>query len=469
VKKRILLVHSQAGPPLDFMLPRLAARGEIHVLAFRPLPAGAEAFCASVIPAHERRLKGSELVDAIVASADRVGADAVCTFSEYAVVPVAQAADRLGLPGPGPAASRSRDKRLMRAAWAKAGVPQPGYRPVTSAAELRKAFRELRPPLLLKSAWGAGSTGQLVISSEEQIAPAWAEVTTVMRRADAADVVMLELPGAENDFLAEEIIPGTTRSWWEDGSGYGDYLSVEGIVIEGVYHPVCITSRLPTIPPFMELCNIAPCVLPVRLQRAIESVARTAVDALGLRTCGTHTEIKLMEDGRLALIESAARFGGAMILAQIEHVFGCDLVGILADALLGLPADPPDSMLTHQDATGAACTLSLLATNAVGDPWSKDLVWDSRLVDWPALLSPGTSIETVPGLTIPDGAPMPKYERSGGKMVLGGILYMKSADAGVLVHDAYAVLNGLEDALARGSHEQSAVPTGSSPQTRRDG
>jgi biotin carboxylase len=456
VKKRILLVHTRSGPPLDFALPRLAARGEIHVLAFQPLPPGAEEFCASVIPAHERRLKGDELVDAIVEAAERVGADALCGLSEYTVVPVALAADRLGLPGPGPGAASSRDKRLMRDAWAKAGVPQPAYRTVASAADLRQAFRELQPPLLLKSAWGAGSTAQLVISSEEQIEPAWEEATTVMRTADAANVLMLEVPGAENDFLAEEIIPGTTQSWWEDGSGYGDYLSVEGIVIEGVYHPVCITSRLPTIPPFMELCNIAPCELPVRLQRAIESVARAAVDALGLRTCGTHTEIKLMGDGGLALIESAARFGGATILAQIEHVYGLDLVGMLADALLGLPADPPDSMLTQHDATGAACTLSLLATNAVGDPWSKDLVWDSRVVDWPSLVTPGTSIETVSRLTIPDGTPMPKYELSGGKTVLGGVLYMESADSGTLVHDAYAVLNGLEDALARGRHEQTA-------------
>lgn len=450
MKKRILLVHSRSGPPLDFALPRLAARAEVHVLAFHPLPAGAEEYCASVIPAHERRLKGDALVDAIVEAAGRVGADALCGLSEYTVVPVAAAAERLGLPGPGPVAAASRDKRLMRAAWEKAGVPQPAYRTVASAADLHRAFDELQPPLLLKSAWGAGSTAQLVVSREEEIDPAWEEVTAVMTAADAAGVVMLEVPGAEDDFLVEEIIPGTTQSWWADDSGYGDYLSVEGIVIEGEYHPVCITSRLPTIPPFMELCNIAPCELAGPLQREIESVARAAVDALGLRTCGTHTEIKLMRDGGLALIESAARFGGAAILAQIEHVYGCDLVGTLADALLGLPTDPPVSMLAQGDATGAACTLSLLATNAVGQPWSRDLIWDTHVVDWPSLVTPGTTIETVPGLTIADGTPMPKYERSGGKMVLGGVLYLKSPDSKTLLHDAYTVLNGLEDALARG-------------------
>jgi hypothetical protein len=90
----------------------------------------------------------------------------------------------------------------------------------------------------------------------------------------------------------------------------------------------------------------------------------------------------------------------------------------------------------------------------VGEPWSKDLVWDSRVVDWQSLVTPGTSIETAPGLTIPDGTPMPKYRQSGGKLVLAGVLYLTSADPGTIVHDAYAVLNGLEDALARGWDER---------------
>jgi biotin carboxylase len=456
--KRILLVHNYGGPPPGYALPRIAARGQVEILALRPLPAATEhlwrPYCAAVIPAYEDRIEGDALTDLIVEQARRIGADAVCTMSEFAVIAVAQAAERLGLPGAGPEVARSRDKRLMRSTWEAAGVPSPRFRAVSSEDEVRTAFHELTPPLLLKSAWGAGSLAQLVIDREDRIGPAWAQSTAAMAEADATGVITLTEPGARVGFLVEEIIPGTTRSWWEDGSGYGDYLSVEGIVVEGEYHPVCITSRLPTIPPFTELCNIAPCVLPGHLQREVESVARAAVGALGLRTCGTHTELKLMADGRLAVIESAARFGGAMIAAQIERVYGYDLIGMLADALLGLPPGLPERMQTDRDARGAACSLSLLATNAAGVPWRRDLVWDESLVDWSTMLTPGTSVEAVPGQTIPDGTPMPRYELSSGLMALGGVLYLRAADAGTLVRDAYAVLNGLESALANGWREK---------------
>lgn len=459
--KRVLLVYSRGGAPLDFALPRIAARGQVHVLALQPLPVRTEElwrpYCAAVIPAYGQRQEGDEVVDLIVRQASAIGADAIVTLSEVVVIAVAQAAERLGLAGAGPNVATSRDKRLMRAAWESAGVPSPRFRRVSSAAELRQAFTELTPPLLLKSAWGAGSVGQLIIDSEERVGPAWVQSRKAVADADATGVLPLVEPGAAGDFLAEEIIPGTTRSWWPDGSGYGDYLSVEGMVLDGTYHPLCITSRLPTIPPFTELCNLAPCALPDQLQRKVESAARAAVDALGLRTCGTHTEIKLMDGGRLSVIESAARWGGAMIAGQIEDVFGYDPIGMLVDGLLGRPVSLPERMLTDRDADGAACSLSLLATNVAGVPWSRELVWDESLVDWGSMLTPGTRVATVPGQTIANGTPMPRYELSSGAMALGGTLYMRAANADVLVRDSRAVLNRLESTLAKGWAAKNAV------------
>jgi biotin carboxylase len=468
---RILLVSSPGGPPIDYVLPRVAARGEVYVLALKPLPQATEKlwrpYCAEVIPAHSERLEGDALTGLIAENASRIGADAICTFSEPVVIAVARAAGRLGLAGAGPNVARSRDKRLMRAIWEAADVPIPRFRPVSSEAGLRKAFRELTPPLLLKSAWGAGSVGQLIIDREEHIASAWSQTRQTVAEADRTGVLPFAEPGALGDFLVEEIIPGTTRSWWEPGSGYGDYLSVEGIVVDGVYHPICITSRLPTIPPFTEVCNVAPCVLPAQLQRRVESVARAAVDALGLETCGTHTEIKLMDGGELAVIESAARFGGAMVTAQIEHVFGYDLVGMFTDALLGLPPRLPERMLTDRDGRGASATLSLIATDAAGNPWSRELDWDENLVDWDSIVTPGTKVEAVRSVTIPNGTPMPRYDLSAGVTALGGILFLCAADAQTLVRDSHAVLNSLEHALAEGRTEKNEASARAPPGDRR--
>ena len=118
-------------------------------------------------------------------------------------------------------------------------------------------------------------------------------------------------------------------------SGWGDYVSVEGVVVDGDFHPVCLSGRMPTVAPFTERAGITPAPLPHDAQERIMALARDAVDALGLRNCGTHTEIKLGADGRMWVIETAARFGGAMTVPQIEEVFGLDLIGMLVDHLLG--------------------------------------------------------------------------------------------------------------------------------------
>src|SRR5207248_6878136 len=142
------------------------------------------------------------------------------------------------------------------------------------------------------------------------------------------------------------------------------------IVANGRYHPVCITSRLPTVPPFIEVTNQVPVVLSVEKQRQIEAAAVAAVDALGLDCCGTHTEIKLQAGRRLCLLESAARLGGVMIVREVEEVFGVDLVDQLVRVLLGGPHDLPERMLTSDQADGAAATLSMLAVACGGRPWS---------------------------------------------------------------------------------------------------
>ncbi|MDG4792751.1 ATP-grasp domain-containing protein [Micromonospora sp. WMMD1082] len=452
--KSLLLVYCRGGAPLEFAIPRLAQRAQVHVLALQQMPQRTaplwQGHCAQIIPAWDERRSGRELVTLIVEAARTVGADAVFTLSEFAVMAVAEAAEELGLRGVGPNAANSRDKRLMRAVWEKAGVPSPRFRRVSSEADLRTAFEELNPPLLLKSAWGAGSVGQQVVSTPDDLAPAWAETSAAVAHALSTGFMELQQVGAERDFLAEEIIPGSTRTWWPEGSGYGDYLSVEGIVADGVYHPLCITSRIPTIPPFTELSNLAPCELPERLQRRIEEVSRAAVDALELGTCGTHTELKLMDDGEVSVIESAARLGGVMVAAELEHVFGYEPIGMLVDALLGHDVTFPPRMLTDRDARAAAGSLSLIATDAAGRPWSRDLAWDESKVDWSTILSPGSRIEAVPGLSIPPGTPLPRYDVTSGALGYGGIFFLRTRDAQTLVRDSYAVLDNLEAALAKG-------------------
>jgi biotin carboxylase len=446
--KKIIHVHAPGGAPLEHALPRIAACGELHVLAVTPLPKTSEdewlPWCAGVVDRSSEGLTGEALVAAIVDHARVLQADAIICLSEFVVLAVAEATRRLGMAGPGSGALYSRDKRLMRERWQEARVPIPSFRRVRSEVDLRRAFTELRPPLLLKSALGAGSVGHIVLDDKSQLPPAVDKVLRAMRASPAGGE--LYLGHADEQMLAEEIVEGTAEGWYET-PGYGDYLSVEGLVVSGTYHPLCITSRLPTIPPFTELSNNAPCVMPEPLQRRVEAVARQAVDSLGLDTCGTHTEIKLSAGGELFVIESAARFGGCMVTKEIETVFGIDPISSLTRALLRESVDLPSRMLIHGKA--AAASLALIAANASGKPWTTTPTWNSRAAGIAELVSPGSTIELASGLSIPDGTRIAPYDPSLGADNWAGIFFLTAPDAGTLLADCYSVLDGLEAHLAR--------------------
>lgn len=101
-------------------------------------------------------------------------------------------------------------------------------------------------------------------------------------------------------------------------------------------------------------------------------------------------------------VMTAARLGGVMVAPEIEHVYGSDAIGALTEVLRGNEPGFPARMFTDADASGAAGSLSLIATDADGHPWSERL------------------------------------------------------DAATLVRNCYSVLNGLEGTLRRGLAEETS-------------
>ncbi|MFS8103887.1 ATP-grasp domain-containing protein [Lentzea alba] len=440
---KILYLYVKGGPPPEHSFPRIAARAELHVLALMPVPEPARASCTSIVDAPGAP-RGEELVEFVAQHAKAIGADAIITLSEFGVLLVAHVADRLGLAGAGPNLVRARDKRLMRETWRRKGVPIPDFRRVESEVDLSEALAELTPPVLLKPAWGAGSVAQLVLNDQSDVPAAWAEVAEALKLGSQVGMNELYAQDTDGDLLVEEIFSGTTDGWYPE-PGHGDYVSVEGIVANGVYHPLCITARLPAIPPFTEVASTAPCTLPEHLQRRIEDVSRDAVDALQLDTCGTHTEIKLGADGSLTLIETGARFGGVMITREIEEVFGIDPIAMLVDQLLGREVFYPAQMLTT--AGRAAASVAVIPTNAAGTPWRTRPFWRPNDVDWASIVSPGTKVEEIPAFSMPVGEEVPSYDPSGGSRNWLGLFVVTAPDARRLHEDCNAILDGLEAAL----------------------
>ncbi|MGW1893879.1 ATP-grasp domain-containing protein [Streptomyces sp. NPDC002004] len=441
---KVLYVHAKGGPPLGHALTRVAARSAVHLLALSELPAtvAAEAgrLCASVVtPGAEQR---RDLVELIADRAREVGAGAVVTFSEYAVVAVAEASRRLGLAGAGEASALARDKRLMRDTWERHGIPQPRFRAVASAGELRSAAQDLRFPLLLKAAWSAGSTAHQIIRTPGEVETAWRRSGSVMAESAQLGYAELHVAGADADFIVEEIVTGCAEEWFE-GTGWGDYVSVEGVVVDGVFRPVCLSGRMPTVAPFTERAGITPAALDAEAQQRVVDLARRAVDALGLENCGTHTEIKLGADGRMWVIETAARFGGAMTVPQIEEVFGLDLVGMFTDQLLGRPVAWPAHALRPDEAAGAAGSLVVLAVDGDGEPWASRHRWDSSAVVRSAPLSTGSTLSVVAESSVPDGTAVPVYDPAAGANTMAALCLLSADDPQTVVGDFAALVDAL--------------------------
>ena len=455
----LYVIPPVGGTPAPFALPRLARHGDVHALAFAATPPAPDAAlqdsCASVA----YRDLDEPMPEAIVSVARQVGADAVLTLSETGIVAVAQACEVLGLRGPGPRVLASRDKVLMRRRWAAAGLPIPAFAPVRSAADLRSAAGHLRRPFLLKPAWLAGSLGQVMVEPGADLGAAWQQAAEAIERAERAGVRDFLPAGRGAQCIAEELIEATTESWYE-APVYGDYVSVEGLVVGGVYRPICITGRLPTLPPFIEVGFQSPSVLPEALQRRIAGLAGAAVDALGLLDCATHTEIKLQREQGMCLVENAARLGGAMIARLVQEAFGVDLIDLLIGVLLGEPEDRlPERMLTAGSSGVFVSSLMMVAADSAGRPWreAEAVPYRPDAVDWAALVSPGTTVEVVPGPRRL-GSPMPSYSPTGGTLNHAGMLVLSAPDAAVLTGDCYRILDGLEVAMTHAPQRTAGTP-----------
>ncbi|MFD9221728.1 acetyl-CoA carboxylase biotin carboxylase subunit family protein [Streptomyces sp. NPDC060064] len=452
---KVLFVHAKGGPPLGYALTRVAAKSAVHLLALSALPpsvaATAERLCASVLVPTESERR--DLVSLIVARAQAIGADAVVTFSEYAVVAVAEACEKLGLAGAGSSCALARDKRMMRRTWQEHGISQPRFRPVASEQELHDAAAALPLPLLLKAAWSAGSTAHQVIRSSREVAEAWERSREVMAESAQLGYAELHVADANADFVVEQIVAGSAEDWFDE-PGWGDYVSVEGVVIDGDFRPVCLSGRMPTVEPFTERAGITPASLSHDAQERVVALARDAVDALGLANCGTHTEIKLGAEGQMWVIETAARFGGAMTVPQIEEVFGLDLIGMLVDHLLGRPVTWPTRARTPGEARGAAGSLVVLAVDGAGDAWPDRRVWDFPTVTEAVPVSDGSRLSVVAENSLPDGVLVPVYDPAAGANTMAALCLLSAVDPQTVIRDFRTLVDVLPHVLPLASDEE---------------
>ncbi|HSB38842.1 MAG TPA: ATP-grasp domain-containing protein [Gaiellaceae bacterium] len=223
---------------------------------------------------------------------------AVATMgSDQAVLPTAQLAERLGLPGlPVETARTVADKRRMRAAFERARVRCPKGREAASFEEAEQAFHQLGPPVVVKPVDGSAQRGVTEVRSEGELAPALERGLAASRTG----AVVLE------QYL--------------EGHEY----TVNGFLLEGEYFPMSVTRRLLHPPPPLGVCIAHRYPSQLADEAPLFELARRASRAVGLETGPSYVQVRT--DGEVSVIEVGARLGGGKDAELAKLVTGFDAI-----------------------------------------------------------------------------------------------------------------------------------------------
>ena len=258
-------------------------------------------------------------VDAVLRATRRLRLEGVLTVSADRAVPVVAAiAEARGLPGIGvETAHLMTHKVAMRRRLADAGVPQPRFAAVRNLAETRRAVDVVEFPAVLKPADSGGQRGVFRVESLD-------DVDAHLHEALAASPT--------GEAILEQFVDG---------------IELNGIVIarDGETIPLTLSDRLrpPGVGFGVGWIHVFPPTIPPDQLEEAERVAAHTVHALGLRTGIAFPQLIAAPDGRVVVVECAARIPGGQMADLVRVAVGVDLVDVQLRMALG--DDLPDEVV----------------------------------------------------------------------------------------------------------------------------
>lgn len=320
--RRVGFVESnRSGSGFDTL--RAARRLGLHVVFFtcgveryHATPGGTEVLRDCVdefvtCPTHETA--------PVLAAAKEVDAarplDAVLSVADYEVVPAAEVARGLGLPGPDPAGVRTaRNKADQRRRCAERGVPVPAFHAVTTPEDAVRAAAAVGLPCVVKAADETAGIHVLRCTTPDQVAGA---VRTIL-----ADPTTARGQARHPEVLVEECLVGFE-------------VSVEVLAEAGEVHVLGVTDKiLGGGQRFVELGHTFPSALPDGVRRPLEEVAVAATRAVGFDLGIAHVEVKQTAAGP-RLIEVNPRPAGDQITELMDRSLGISTMELVVRQCLG--------------------------------------------------------------------------------------------------------------------------------------
>jgi biotin carboxylase len=257
--------------------------------------------------------------EAVLAAVADESFDGVLTVSADRAVPVVAAvAEARGLPGIGTeTAHLMTHKVAMRRRLAEAGVPQPRFAALRSLSERRRAAAEVGFPAVLKPADSGGQRGIFLVRSVDDIEAHLHEALTASPTQEA---------------ILEEFVEGT---------------EMNGIVIAraGEAWTLTLSDRLrpPGIGFGVGWIHVYPATVYGDQLEESERIAALTARALGLQTGIAFPQLIAADDGRVVVVECAARIPGGQMADLVRHAVGIDLVEVQLRMALG--EELPDELV----------------------------------------------------------------------------------------------------------------------------
>jgi glutathione synthase/RimK-type ligase-like ATP-grasp enzyme len=264
-------------------------------------------------------------------SVGALGPAGIVAYADAQMATASALAERLGLDyHQGEVADRLLDKVAQRAALRSAGLPVPACVPVPARptpAALDELVDGIEFPVVLKPRQGAASRDTHMVRDE-------AALRMVMAARSTDDT--------EPTMVVESYMEGASPP---PSQQFGDYVSVESVVVDGTISHLAVTGRLPQAPPFRETGLVIPTDFSASVVEDLLQVATAAIAAVGVRIGCLHTEIKVTDEGP-RVIEVNGRIGG--FVPQVLRLAspGTDLIGISRRVAIGERLVFPDLVPT---------------------------------------------------------------------------------------------------------------------------
>ncbi|MEV5101800.1 ATP-grasp domain-containing protein [Streptomyces massasporeus] len=301
--------------------------------------------------------------------------EAVLPGSDIYVTAAARVAAALDLPGlPVATVDRVRDKSVMRAAVAEAGLRTPRFAQATTDAELRAAAEHVGFPCVLKP---VACSGSIHVSRADDLGRLTAAFQRLVTDPEP-DMGKLH----EHRVLVEEYVQGPE-------------FSADGYVLDSGEVTVVALSRtlLGPEPDFVELGHLTPALVDDATLKDVEAYVGDVVRAVGITSGPFHCELRVSADGPV-LIEIGARLPGDRIVELLRLVTGVSLPRVAVATALGVGLEAAGAFAPPQ-----AESAGIRFFSAAGRSSYRELTGWPELEALPEVTE--TAVYFAPGETIP--------------------------------------------------------------------